>query len=75
MKKRTPTAALTLKLVYDAIREHNCSIGDQLDNNKISVDEWRRSTFPPLAISIIDKKIDDYRQEVIRSYKETADAS
>lgn len=65
MKNRTPTAALTLKLVYDAIREHNCSIGDQLDNDQIDVDEWRRSTFPPLAIAIIDKKISDYKNMAV----------
>ena len=66
MKKRTPTPAMTLKLVYDAIREHNRVVSKQLDDNQIDVDEWRRATFPPLAIAVIDKKIRDYKNRVER---------
>lgn len=64
MKKRTPTPAVTLKLVYEAIREHNRVVSQQLDDNQIDVDEWRRATFPPLAIPVIDKKIRDYKNRV-----------
>lgn len=64
MKKRTPTPAMTLKLVYDAIREHNRVVSKQLDDNQIDIDEWRRAMFPPLAIPVIDKKIRDYKNRV-----------
>jgi hypothetical protein len=60
MKKKPVNAMITLSLVYQAIRDHNLEIGNQLDNEEISADEYRRATFPPLAIPTIQKKVDDY---------------
>ena len=74
MKKPTPSTAVTLKLVYEAIREHNRALGKQLDHNEITREEYQRASFPPLAIPIIEKKLRDYREEVIQSYKDAANA-
>tara|TARA_R100000329_G_scaffold42327_1_gene39277 strand:+ start:102 stop:329 length:228 start_codon:yes stop_codon:yes gene_type:complete len=74
MKKKPPSTAVTLKLIYETIREHNSELGKQLDNNEITREEYQRASFPPLAIPIIEKKLRDYREEVIQSYKEAANA-